>query len=91
LLVELQIEGRTVRIAEQRPPERSAPRKRKDADKDKEKPSTDNKDRNLPQVFILSSGDITPFELHLRPALGKPGISLAVAENGTVKQVRDDT
>lgn len=88
-VVELEIDDRLVRIPEERPIER-------DADSDARAKALANdkreapKDRNLPQVLILSSGDITAFELRLRPALGKPGISLAVAENGEMKQIRDE-
>jgi hypothetical protein len=39
---------------------------------------------------MLSSGDITPFTLRLRPAVGSPGISLRVAENGGAEQIRDE-
>jgi hypothetical protein len=87
-VVELAIEDRVVRIAEA-PPVARAREKRKDSTA--EKPKLTDKDRNLPQVFILSSGDITPFELRLRPANGKPGIRISVAENGSVKQVRDES
>lgn len=43
-----------------------------------------------PQVFILSSGDLTPFELHLRPAAGQPGIRLRVSDSGASEQLPDE-
>jgi general secretion pathway protein H len=87
-VVELEIEDRLVRIAEERPP--APERKERKGDKE-DQIRPDSRERDLPQVFILSSGDITPFELRLRSAIGKPGISLAVTGNGSVKRVRDDT
>lgn len=93
-LVELEIEDRLVRIPDERP----APADEKEMDdEDASGPALtgggllSGRERDRPQVFILSSGDITPFELHLRPAIGQAGISMTVAENGTVKQVRDES
>jgi general secretion pathway protein H len=93
-LVELEIEDRVVRIPDERP-EPSA--KKSAAEKGEIGTALTaagllgGRERDRPQVFILSSGDITPFELRLRPAIGQPGISMTVAENGTVKQVRDES
>jgi len=42
-----------------------------------------------PQVFILSSGDVTPFELHLQPAAGQPGIRLQVSDSGATERIPD--
>ena len=53
-------------------------------------PAKDVKRKMAPQVFILSSGDVTPFELRVRPDVGEKGISLEVAANGTVKTTRDN-
>lgn len=93
-LVELEIEDRVVRIPDERP--EPADVKDKEGGDDGEPALTaagllSGRERDRPQVFILSSGDITPFELHLRPAIGQPGISMTVAGNGMVKQVRDES
>jgi hypothetical protein len=47
-------------------------------------------EENRPQVFMLSSGDITPFTLHVRPGIGSPGVTLRVAESGNVDQIHDE-
>ena len=91
-IVDLEIEGRIVRLAAEMPVVKVV---EKQAD---EKASDRNhricpclrRTRIVPQVFMLSSGDITPFTLRLRPSIGSPGISLHVAENGTVTQIRDE-
>lgn len=43
-----------------------------------------------PQVLILSSGDITPFVLHYRTAIGEPGTRLTVTDGGEIDTARDD-
>ncbi len=43
----------------------------------------------MPQVFIMSSGDVTPFELRLRPGTGEPGITLRVTDNGETRRTAD--
>jgi general secretion pathway protein H len=88
-VVDLEIEDRLLKLREERPPpppdataeKRSVPRRTDDRGREQDEE---------PQVLILSSGDITPFELRLRPAIGSPGITLRVAENGDVDQVHDE-
>lgn len=43
-----------------------------------------------PQVLILSSGDVSPFELRLRPAIGRSGVTLRVAADGTAERMADE-
>jgi len=90
-IVDLEIEGRIVRLAAEMPVVKTV-EKPADENAPTEAPSMSlpEKDKVIPQVFMLSSGDITPFSLRLRPAIGSPGISLHVAENGTVTQIRDE-
>lgn len=103
-VIDLEIEDRLVSLKE-RKPERKDAGKAKAAGKDEMKDPeavekakedarrrkiTGARDPNLPQVFILSSGDVTPFKVRLRPAIGKPGITLKVADNGTVEKLRDE-
>lgn len=98
-IVDLEIEDRLIALAEKRP-ERKIESADKDEDKAKKKKKAEEdrrraavlgrKDDNVPQVFILSSGDITPFELRVRPEIGSPGISLVVADNGKMETVRDE-
>jgi general secretion pathway protein H len=87
-VVELEIEDRLVRI--EREPPAVPEEKKKRAEPQAEAPKIGERERTLPQVFILSSGDITSFDLHLKPAIGEPGVSLSVAENGEVKRIRDE-
>lgn len=94
-VVDLEMEDRLVALAEQKP-ERAPPAKDRKADKEKQKEDERRRkiigarDPNLPQIFILSSGDVTPFELRLRPSIGNKGITLKVADNGKVEKVRDE-
>lgn len=94
-VVDLYVDGRQVHVAAQPPPDRP--------DQDAEQPTGDkasgaqraaspkaSKDAPMPQVFIMSSGDVTPFEVHLRPEIGKPGITLQVADSGEAKLVSDE-
>lgn len=88
-VVDLEVEDRLMRLKEERPPrapdatvaKRSRPRRSDDGSREQDEE---------PQVFILSSGDVTPFALRLRPAIGSPGITLRVSENGDVEKVRDE-
>jgi general secretion pathway protein H len=96
-VVDLEVEDRMVKLTAERP-KRAAPAKGKDLAKEKAKAReeakrwavTGKRDPSLPQVFIYSSGDVQPFKLRLRPNIGSKGITLVVAENGSVKKVRDE-
>jgi len=94
-IVDLEIEGRIVKIAEERPvvteqKDKTAGDKQSAAGKSKSKVNDKDKDKDRPQVFMDSSGEVTPpFKLRLRPGIGSPGISLRVSESGKVEQVRD--
>ena len=92
-IVDLEIENRIVKLASEKPVVRKEEEPSEEAEEavkamPRQLPS--EKDENRPQVFMLSSGDITPFSLHLRPSTGSPGISLHVAESGNIQQVRDE-
>lgn len=90
-IVDLELEDRLVALADEKP--KRAPESKSDeekADDERRRQVLGRRNEQLPQVFILSSGDITPFELRLRPAIGSPGITLKVADNGAVETVRDE-
>jgi general secretion pathway protein H len=64
----LYLEGLKVKLSPLSPLPRDPRRSRAEADKDKENNRTrfkDDKERPQPQVFILSSGEATPFELRI--------------------------
>jgi hypothetical protein len=91
-VVDLEVEGRIVKLAEQKP---VVPEEKKGSDKTDGK--TQQRRRSMakntyqPQVILDSSGEITPaFTLRLRPAIGAHGISPRVAESGKAEQVRDE-
>ncbi len=94
-VLELELDGRSVVLASGPTPavtERSNDEKEKDKAEDPParriyRPADD---RQAPQVLILSSGDVTPFTLHLRPAIGTPGLRLIVSADGTTQTVRDE-
>lgn len=79
--LEVRIEDRLVALADERPPPPEDP--------DEDEPGQ-GRDDNAPQVFIFSSGDVTPFEVRLRPGIGQAGVTLSVDETGNVEQERDD-
>jgi general secretion pathway protein H len=83
--VELAVEDRRVALAERRPERRPQPK----TDDDKRQTDKDD-DAPEPQVLILSSGDVTPFNLRLSPELGEGGAELHVAESGTTRVVFDE-
>lgn len=85
--IEVEIEGRQVALAAQKPP---PPEPQDDDDGEVEPERGAGVDDNAPQVFIFSSGDVTPFSVRLRPGIGQPGVTLVVAESGAVEQKRDD-
>ncbi len=91
-VLELEIDGRSIKLPVEKPQPTSQATAPQPADR---KPSgthsaTAKKEQNLPQIFVLSSGDVTPFTVHLRPAIGSPGIRLEVAESGLTKETRDE-
>lgn len=84
-IMELEIDGRTAALADE-PPAREAG----DTASAGEEDAREDRDRDAPQVFILSSGDVTPFATLMRPAIGSPGMRLAVAADGTTQSSRDE-
>lgn len=92
-VLELELDGRSVVLASGPTPaltERSTDEKDKAGDPPARRIYRPADDRQAPQVLILSSGDVTPFTLHLRPAIGSPGLRLVVAADGTTQTVRDE-
>jgi general secretion pathway protein H len=99
-IAELNLEGRPVRLEEEPPvvtqrqdsedtdPD-SVSAKTSKSNKTKDKPA-DKKKPPPPQVMILSSGDVTPFVLRLKPGAGSPGMQLTVTGNGDVTSARDE-
>lgn len=86
-VLEVEIEGRMVKLADEKPP----PLEPREATEDDDEPERGTgKDDNAPQVFIFSSGDVTPFTIRLRPGIGQPGVTLDVSETGTAEQKRDE-
>ncbi len=75
LLVELEIDGRAVVLK---------------VDDERQRGSEDDPDDDYrPQIFIFSSGDVTPFELLLRRPFQSDGLSIEVADNGQIELRRD--
>jgi general secretion pathway protein H len=105
-LVDLALEGRSVRLALEKPPppppeetkkeetnegESSDEDEEQEEEKEKETINVNEPDPRTPQIMILSSGDILPaFELRLRPEIGGRGTRLRVSENGSVERLRDE-
>ena len=90
-VVDLEIENHIVKLADEPPVRKEEKPKEEESAQPMRHELPSAQGRNEPQVRILSSGDITPmFRLHLRPAIGKPGISLRMAENGKAEQIRDE-
>jgi len=75
LLVELEIDGRAVVL--------------KAGDKQQQNSEEDPDEEYRPQIFIFSSGDVTPFELLLRRPFQSDGLSLEVAGDGSIEVMRD--
>ena len=75
LLVELEIDGRAVVL--------------KADDKQQQSSDEDPDEEYRPQIFIFSSGDVTPFELLLRRPFQSDGLSLEVAGDGSIEVMRD--
>lgn len=93
-VIDLSVEGREIRLADEppamKPPARASPAgQHKDKEKEKEKERSSEKSPE-PHVLILSSGDITPFELRLRPATGLAAVTLRAAEDGLIEHRTDD-
>lgn len=80
-VLDLYLEGRRVALAEQQPDDKA---------KTKMSAARTGAGRIMPQILILSSGDVTPFELHLRPAAGQPGIRLYVGDSGASERIPDN-
>lgn len=87
-LVDLEIDDRLVSLAPAIPVRKE--KKRDSQAKAGTGDGTARRNEERPQVLILSSGDITPFELRLRPGIGKRGISLSVAADGNVERKADE-
>jgi general secretion pathway protein H len=75
LLVELEIDGRAVVL--------------KAGDRQQQSSDDDPDEQYRPQIFIFSSGDVTPFELLLRRPFQSEGLSLEVTGDGSVELMRD--
>jgi general secretion pathway protein H len=87
-VIDLKIEGREVRLADEFPaadPDAKAP----DAGK-RSAVAGSSRAPTGPHVLILSSGEITPFELRIRPATGRAAATLRVAESGLIERISDD-
>jgi general secretion pathway protein H len=80
-IIELEIDGRAVVLESYSEPKRRG----KDDENDK-----DDADPYLPQVFILSSGDLTPFTLYVKRRFRNEGLILKVEGDGSIEQLRDD-
>lgn len=90
-VLELEIDERIVKLLEERP---SSKKQQTGENDDLANPQaavdSTRDDDVVPQVFILSSGDMTPFSVRMQAAPGEPGIKLDVAESGVTRQVRDE-
>ena len=79
LLFELEIEGRSVVLKD--------PDRRRDDDDDDDEDSSDYE----PQLFIFSSGDMSPFTVRVRRRFETEGISLEVDEAGDIERIEEPT
>jgi general secretion pathway protein H len=75
MLIELEIDGRTVILDPREPDKR---------DKDDER-------EYKPQVLIFSSGEVTPFVLRLRRSFQNTGVILDVKDDGTIELTQGAT
>lgn len=91
-VLELRVDGRDVALPEERPVVEAEQETRDKAMQraGDGRPADPARGRDAPQVLILSSGDVTPFAVHLRPAIGSPGVRLEVADDGSTQTVRDE-
>jgi len=85
LRIELEIDGRQVIMEPFSEREQREERKREEEDTDE-----DDEDAYKPQVFILSSGDMTPFTVNLRRRFGNTGMILTAEADGSIELLRDD-
>lgn len=89
-VIDLSVEGRKISLTDElpamsRPTKTSSAGPHKATEKDRSSEKSPQ-----PHVLILSSGDITPFELRLRPATGLAAVTLRAAEDGLIEQRTDD-
>lgn len=87
-VIDLSVEGRQIRLADELPPPAPAKPASRDGQSDAKGRATEKPAE--PHVLILSSGDITPFELRLRPATGLAAVTLRAADDGQVEHVTDE-
>jgi general secretion pathway protein H len=85
LRIELEIDGRQVILEPFSEREQREERKREEEDTDE-----DDEDAYKPQVFILSSGDMTPFTVNLRRRFGNTGMILTAEADGSIELLHDD-
>jgi general secretion pathway protein H len=83
LLLELEIDGRQIIM------EPFSERKQRE-ERLREEEVEDDENGYKPQVFILSSGDITPFTLNVRRRFGNTGMILTAEADGSIELRRDD-
>ena len=84
MMMELEIDGREVVLKD--PVEKISIAD--DADKDDD--TNSDKDEYRPQIFIFSSGDVTPFEFRLRRRFQNEGLHISVAADGTTELKQDE-
>lgn len=87
-LVDLGIDGRLIALDTPQP-EPAVSIKKTDPGEESSAKSANRKNAE-PHVLILSSGEITPFQLYLRPDIGQPGVTISVAADGRVERVPDE-
>lgn len=80
LQFELEIEGRSVVL-------KNRDRRRQVDEDDDDEVNTDYE----PQLFIFSSGDMSPFTVKLRRRFETEGISLEIDEAGDIERIEDPT
>lgn len=91
-VLDLAVDGRAIRVPEELPARKTPDPIAAGLTTETVKPINPTAaDRSAnPQVLILSSGDVTPFELRLRPAIGRSGVTLRVAEDGSAERIADE-
>jgi general secretion pathway protein H len=86
--IELEIDDRAV-LLEPYEERRETKRPSSESERDRGR-KEDEEDAYQPQVFVFSSGDVTPFTLTLRRQFANRGLTFTVDAEGTIEAVRDD-
>jgi general secretion pathway protein H len=76
ILLELEIDGRSILLD-------------RGGDRDDSKPADDEENEYRPQIFLFSSGDVSPFVLLMRRTFENKGVEIAFDTEGMVEITQD--